>query len=192
MTKNDTKNELLDCAQDLIQRVGVNAMSYNDLANQVGIRKASIHYHFPKKEDMIVALLTRCNLVYGQVYEEIMCLNRTPKEKLHLIADIFENGIRDGKVCIIGMLSVEFASLGAAVQQAAGNAINLTSKIYEKAFIQAVDEKTLPADFDTYAAAYGFFSFLLGVQILSRCRNDIDNFKNSVNIYIESILPDSK
>ena len=45
----DTKETLLDHAQDLVQRVGVNAMSYNDLSKAVGIRKASIHYHFPKK-----------------------------------------------------------------------------------------------------------------------------------------------
>lgn len=192
MEKNDTKIKLLNCAQNLIQRVGVNAMSYNDLSKEVGIRKASIHYHFPKKEDMIVAILNRCNINFGHGYHVIMNSGQTPKEKLYAVADIFENGLRKGKVCIIGMLSVEFSSLGPAVQQSASYAIESSSKIFERAFIQAIEEKMLPDDFASYDAAYGFFSFLLGAQILSRCQNDLENFKRSVKIYIESLIPDLK
>ncbi|WP_257998927.1 TetR/AcrR family transcriptional regulator [Fischerella thermalis] len=49
MNSTDTRTQILDTAQDLIQRVGVNAMSYQDISEAVGIRKASIHYHFPSK-----------------------------------------------------------------------------------------------------------------------------------------------
>lgn len=192
MEKTDTKTELLNCAQELIQRVGVNAMSYSDLAEKVGIRKASIHYHFPKKEDMIVALLNSCSLQYGKLYQEIVNSNHSPKQKLYNIAALFESSLRKGQVCIIGMLSVEFASLGEAVQQAADNAIGTTSRICEQVFVQAVEEKLLPKDFDTFGAGYGLFSFLLGTQILSRCRNDFANFKRAVNIYIESVLPEAR
>lgn len=192
MEKTDTKTELLNCAQELIQRVGVNAMSYSDLAKKVGIRKASIHYHFPKKEDMIVALLNSCSLRYGNVYQEIVNSDKAPKQKLYDIAAVYESGLEKGQVCIIGMLSVEFASLGEAVQKAASSAIETTSKIYEQIFVQAIDEKLLPEDFDSFGAGYGFFSFLLGTQILSRCRDDFENFRRAVNIYIESVLPESK
>lgn len=49
MKEVDTKTQILDVAQDLIQRLGVNGMSYQDISEVVGIRKASIHTHFPKK-----------------------------------------------------------------------------------------------------------------------------------------------
>ena len=72
MSRTDTKTALLDCAQDLIQRVGVNAMSYKHLSDEVGIRKASIHYHFPRKEDLVLALLNRCTDTYSCMYTAIV------------------------------------------------------------------------------------------------------------------------
>lgn len=59
MKQTDTKTQILDVAQDLIQRLGVNGMSYQDISQGVGIRKASIHTHYPKKDDLLPALLDR-------------------------------------------------------------------------------------------------------------------------------------
>ena len=53
------RERLLDVAQDLVQRRGLNAMSFQDLSNSVGIRKASVHHHFANKSDMVSALLAR-------------------------------------------------------------------------------------------------------------------------------------
>src|SRR5689334_9607965 len=47
MARKDTKTAIMDAAQELIQRGGANAMSYQDISEAVGIRKASIHHHFP-------------------------------------------------------------------------------------------------------------------------------------------------
>lgn len=73
----DTRTKILDAAQDLIQRVGVNAMSYKHISDTVGIRKASIHHHFPKKENLVDELLKRCQISYGAYYPENR-LKRTP------------------------------------------------------------------------------------------------------------------
>jgi len=188
MNTTDTKTALLDCAQDLIQRVGVNAMSYKHLSDEVGIRKASIHYHFPKKEDLIVALLNRCRGVYDEMYNAIVESDNSAKDKLYMIAKIFEQSLRDGKVCVVGMLSVEFESLGDDARMATETSIKSSSKIYEKIFVQSVEEGVFSPTADTYDAAYGFFSFLLGTQILSRCMNDADQFQRTSAIYIESLF----
>ncbi|MEX0326860.1 MAG: TetR/AcrR family transcriptional regulator, partial [Puniceicoccaceae bacterium] len=99
MIAEDTKTALLDSAQDLIQTVGINAMSYNDLSLAVGIRKASIHYHFPKKDDLVEALLQRCGNVYGQHYRAVACSEDPVMDKLRAIAQIFENSLMEGKIC---------------------------------------------------------------------------------------------
>lgn len=59
---NDTRTRILDVAEDLIQRVGLNAMSYKHISDAVGIRKASIHHHFPNKENLVDELLNRCHV----------------------------------------------------------------------------------------------------------------------------------
>jgi TetR/AcrR family transcriptional repressor of nem operon len=55
----DTGEQILDAAEDLLQRRGYNAFSYHHIAVQLGVRNAAIHYHFPAKEDLGVALVRR-------------------------------------------------------------------------------------------------------------------------------------
>ena len=52
-----TREQLLTVAADLLQRVGYASFSFRDLAEAVGIRAASVHYHFPTKADLGVALV---------------------------------------------------------------------------------------------------------------------------------------
>lgn len=56
---SDTADRILDAAEDLIQRRGFNAFSFQDVAERVGVRKASLHYHFPCKTELGVAVLRR-------------------------------------------------------------------------------------------------------------------------------------
>lgn len=60
MTDQKTMPEqILDCARTLIIQGGYNAFSYADVAERVGIRKASIHHHFATKEDLVRVLVAR-------------------------------------------------------------------------------------------------------------------------------------
>jgi TetR/AcrR family transcriptional repressor of nem operon len=54
-----TAEQILDLAETLIQTRGYSAFSYQDIADRLGIRKASIHYHFPSKTDLGVAVVDR-------------------------------------------------------------------------------------------------------------------------------------
>lgn len=57
----DRKTEIIDLAGDLIRTRGFDSFSYNDLSHTLGIRKASIHHHFPKKADLGQAFLERAS-----------------------------------------------------------------------------------------------------------------------------------
>ncbi len=56
--KQDTKNQILTIATELIQQRGYQGFSYQDIATRLNIKKASIHYHFPKKEDLGIAVIS--------------------------------------------------------------------------------------------------------------------------------------
>ena len=57
--RSETAEQILDLAETLIQTRGYSAFSYQDIADALGIRKASIHYHFPSKADLGVAVINR-------------------------------------------------------------------------------------------------------------------------------------
>ncbi|MCS2164038.1 TetR/AcrR family transcriptional regulator [Scandinavium manionii] len=50
-----THDSLIALTDTLIQENGYQGFSYSDLAERLGIRKASIHYHFPTKTDLGIA-----------------------------------------------------------------------------------------------------------------------------------------
>src|SRR6185369_16920377 len=52
-----TAAQILDAAETLIQTRSYSAFSYQDIADELGIRKASIHYHFATKADLGVAVV---------------------------------------------------------------------------------------------------------------------------------------
>lgn len=54
-----TSDDILHCARSLIIAGGYNGFSYADIAEVVGIRKASIHHHFPTKADLVRTLAAR-------------------------------------------------------------------------------------------------------------------------------------
>jgi len=114
---SDTRTRVLDTAQDLVQRIGANAMSYQHISEAVGIRKASIHHHFPKKEDLLEALIQRYSGQFFAWLDGIARANVAAPVKLRRYIALFEATLREGRhdrACPIGMLGAELASLGAA------------------------------------------------------------------------------
>lgn len=107
----DMKEKILNSAQRLIQQSGANAFSYADVASEVGIRKASLHYHYATKMDLIKALIER----YSQQAETFFVLvdneSKTADEKLKSYFDLYKNTLDMNKVCLGGMLSAESLSL---------------------------------------------------------------------------------
>ncbi len=114
MKSIDTQTAILDTAQELIQKAGVNAMSYADISAVVGIRKASIHYHFPTKDDLIAALLDRYNPYFLKLVDLIVTSPESAEIKLRRYCGLFEATLSSGqqdKACLCGMLGAELATL---------------------------------------------------------------------------------
>jgi TetR/AcrR family transcriptional regulator, transcriptional repressor for nem operon len=114
MNAKDTRTQILDIAQDLIQRVGVNAMSYQDISEAVGIRKASIHYHFPTKDDLVAVLLDRYNDYFLRLVDGIIAQSDSAEVKLRRYCSLFEATLSSGggdKACLCGMVGAELATL---------------------------------------------------------------------------------
>jgi TetR/AcrR family transcriptional repressor of nem operon len=114
MPSKDTKTAIMDTAQELIKSGGANAMSYQDISDAVGIRKASIHHHFPTKDDLIQAVIERyAEWVFG-LMDEIFASKLDPASKLRKYAALFEATLSEGKrdkACLFAMLGAELSSL---------------------------------------------------------------------------------
>ena len=114
MANKDTRTHIMDVAQDLIQRRGVNGMSFKDISDAVKIRKASIHHHFASKQDLIEELVARYRKDFEELLNGILASRAKAKGKLLRYGALFESTLAAGdqdKSCLCGMLAAEVFSL---------------------------------------------------------------------------------
>ncbi len=183
---DDTKTKILDVADDLVQRVGINAMSYKHISDAVGIRKASIHHHFPKKEDLIDALLERCALSYGKRYQIIADGGESAPEKLYKIATVFAEGLENKKLCLVGSVSTNSNTLNDGSCHILEKTIKNTISIFADIFDQGREEGTLTFTGTNEDASFAFFSFLVGAQTIARSHGGSQSFGLAVKVFISS------
>lgn len=184
---SDTRTKILDVAEELIQSVGVNAMSYKHISDAVGIRKASIHHHFPKKEDLIDELLNRCQSSYGENYTNIVESGDSAPQKLRSLAGVFEDGLANKKLCLVGSISADKNTLQDSSCRILESNINNTVKIFSKVFKQGREDGTLTFKGTDAEAAYAFLSFLIGIQIVARSQGGQKAFQKATNIVIRAL-----
>ena len=119
MPTTDTRTAILDQAEKLIRSRSFNAFSYQDVAEGVGIRKASIHYYFPSKEDLGVALVERFRRHAVTWASALVERKASPLEKLDAYLDMQAQNLgKDGLICPQGVLGAEFNALPERVQEA--------------------------------------------------------------------------
>ncbi len=127
-----TREILLEAASELLGTVGYASFSYRDLAEKVGIRTASIHYHFPSKADLGVALVERLRELTRERERALTCAHPNVRERLiALCGHIAEHTCSGQKCCPINLLQAEFAVLPEPVQK------GLNSLVDEKLSILA-------------------------------------------------------
>lgn len=104
----DRKAQILQTAADLLQTRSFSAFSYQHLADRLGIRKASIHYHFPTKEHLGEALTQHYLDAYRAHLAAIDRQHRDPWERLEAFLEAAAEIRRSGdKICAGGAFQAE-------------------------------------------------------------------------------------
>ena len=112
-------DQVLDAAEQRMRAGGYHAVSFRDLAADVGIRSASVHHHFPQKADLGAALVLRYRERFLAGLEPSRDL--PPEDRLRVFCDAYRQAFRAADaVCLCGMLGAESHglpdSVGAAVR----------------------------------------------------------------------------
>jgi len=114
----DTRNKILDAAEELLQESGFSNFSYQDIATDLGIKKAAIHYHFPAKADLGVSLVHRYLERLQDFIRESDTKGLTPRQGIEAYFAVAINYLRYGaKVCPLGVLEAEFHAIPEIMQK---------------------------------------------------------------------------
>jgi TetR/AcrR family transcriptional regulator, transcriptional repressor for nem operon len=106
-----TAERILDIAERLVQTRGFTNFSYADIAAELGITKASLHYHFPGKAELGQAVIARYGERFGQALSEIDRTVPDARAKLEAYAGLYADVLRGNRMCMCGVLAGEYETL---------------------------------------------------------------------------------
>jgi TetR/AcrR family transcriptional repressor of nem operon len=116
--RSDTAEQILDLAETLIQTRGYSAFSYQDIADSLGIRKASIHYHFASKADLGIAVVDRYVARFGEALVAIAAdQSQSSMAMLDFYVEPYAGFAKTpDRICLCGALSGEILALPAELR----------------------------------------------------------------------------
>jgi len=114
----DTKKQILDIAENLLLDRGYNGFSYKDISQALNIKNASIHYHFPQKTDLGVAIIQRATKRFEK-WTHLMESKDIPfSDQLVNYCLLFKKFVDQGQqICLGGALETDFKTLPQEMQE---------------------------------------------------------------------------
>lgn len=171
-TLSDTAERVLDVAERLVQVRGFNGVSYADVAADVGVTKAALHYHFASKAELGEALINRYATRFEVALDEIDQRWHDASSKISAYAAIYLDVLRQQRMCLCGMLAAEYQTLPTAMQQAVVRFFDLNEAWLERVLDAGRQAGTLRVRGPARKAAQVVIGTLEGAMLVARLHDD--------------------
>lgn len=177
--KTGTSQQILDVAQNLVQKRGFNAFSYADVAKALKVTNASLHYHFPSKADLGHSLIARYEDRFLQALTAIDAGGGTMTDRLHGFVGIYADVLAASHMCLCGMLAAEFETLPRPMQSALDHFFEATEAWLEAVLAQGRRDAEFSFDEPAREVAQFVISTLEGAMILARSQGSPARFRTA-------------
>lgn len=182
----ETKDQIVETANALLVERGYNAFSYKNISEQIGIKTSSIHYHFPTKADLGVAIIQRHVAALDQTIARTS--NETPITRLNKLFLYYQRLANDGKVCIVGAITSEITTLEEPVRAAllafSNRVIDWTTSILE----DGIDQQSFKSIANPRLKAKHIISSLMALVQIARIENDDQSFSEVTQLILDDLI----
>ena len=175
----DTSQRILDVAEQLVQVRGFNAFSYADVAAELGMTKAALHYHYPGKAELGEALVARYTSRFADALTEIAAEPSPAPAKLEAYLGLYTDVLRAGRMCLCGMLAAEYDTLSQRLREAILRFFDDNEAWLAGVLEQGREEGTLQFDGAPIETARTLISGLEGAMLVARPYADPARFERS-------------
>jgi TetR/AcrR family transcriptional regulator, transcriptional repressor for nem operon len=171
-----TAERILDIAERLVQVRGFNSFSYADIATELGITKASLHYHFPGKAELGQALLTRYAERFSEALDQIDRGLPDARAKLEAYANLYAEVLRGKRMCMCGILAAEYQTLPGPMRAAVIDFFDEQQRWLAALLTRGQAEGTVKFAGSSDDVAQGILSTLEGAMLVARPYGDLARF----------------
>ena len=177
-----TAQTILDTAEAQMRARGYNDVSYRNIADALGMKSASLHYHFASKTDLGVALVRRYAANFRAAYDAQIQGTSAPPVKLDIFIALHRQALAEQElICLCAVLGAERGSLPEAINDEVRaffqRNINILAQLFKDAGLPK-PERTAKAS----------ISALEGAMIVAGVNGDMDVFDATAEL-VRTQLP---
>jgi len=189
--QGETAERILRTANALMVQRGYSAFSYADISEAVGIKKASIHHHFPTKAGLATAVLKahRQRLIEGTELLDRQIPN--PLARIRAYIQYWEGCIRDRTVpfCVAALLGAELPALPEEVQAEVQEHFTTLSVWLEKTLKAGVKIRVIKLQGSASIEAQVLMAVVHGAMLSARATKTCDVFQTVTDAALKRITP---
>ena len=168
---SSSKEAILAAARRTAQAHGYSGLNFRDLADEVGIKAASIYHHFPSKADL----------------ESMLAGTSDPVRCLHQYPDIFRRSLEsDNRMCLCSFMAAEHDDLPEAVKKE----VQTFADVNVAWLSRVLSAAALLSSEESDRRARAIFAAVAGAQLIARSRSDISLYDALIDSYrVAGLLP---
>ncbi len=185
--KSGTAERTLDVAERLVQVRGFNGFSYADVADELQVTKASLHYHFSGKAELGQALITRYATRFGDALRDIDRDIPGAREKLEAYAGLYSSVLQAKRMCLCGILAAEYQTLPEPMRAAVTRFFDDNVAWLEAVIAQGQADGGLSIEGSPRDTAQMILSGLEGAMLVARTNGGVTRFRSSTERLLASV-----
>jgi TetR/AcrR family transcriptional repressor of nem operon len=175
----NTAQRVLDVAERLVQSRGFNGFSYANVAAELDVTTASLHYHFPSKAELGQALIVRYAARFADALGEIDASGSQALDSLGAYVGLYADVLRGERMCLCGILAAEFQTLPGSMRDAVIGFFDDNVLWLAAVLEQGQADGTLSFDGSRTDEAQTILSSLEGAMLIARPYNDLARFQSA-------------
>jgi TetR/AcrR family transcriptional repressor of nem operon len=189
-TSAGTTTRILDVAERLLQVRGYNGFSYGDVAAELGITRAALHYHFKGKAELGQALLERYAARFAAALDELDATAPDAAAKLRGYADLYTDVLSADRMCLCGMLAAEHRTLPDPLQQEVSAFFSANTSWLRKVLEEGCGDGSLRCPGTAEDAASMVLGGLEGAMLIARLDGDVTRFTATTRQLLAGLIPE--
>ncbi|MGI4764960.1 MAG: TetR/AcrR family transcriptional regulator [Janthinobacterium lividum] len=173
--------DILAAARRSAQAHGYGGLNFRDLAEEVGIKAASLYHHFPSKADLGAAVAKRYWEDTAADLEALSSSSPDALSALRVYPTLFRRSLEsDNRLCLCSFMSAEYDDLPEPVKREVQIFADVNVAWLAKTLVSA---GAVASDPDVQARARAIFASIAGAQLMARSRADLAIFDNLIDAY---------
>ena len=184
---SSSKEAILAAARRTAQAHGYSGLNFRDLADEVGIKAASIYHHFPSKADLGAAVARRYWQDTAADLESMLAETPDPVRCLRRYPDVFRKSLENNnRMCLCSFMAAEHDDLPEAVKKE----VQTFADVNVAWLSRVLSAAALVSSEESEQRARAIFAAVAGAQLIARSRSDISLYDALIDSYrVAGLLP---